>query len=310
MPNISTQSRFSKSSRGTQTAPYKSSKTYSRTAIPKRTAYKSKSKYAQKRKPVDMALKRYHTVLSHPFSESTQPSVVPDKFGGRTVTMKLLHNFSITPNENGEWAAQIFPSVNQFFRTYDVITDGVPNDFNATQAHPQWTSFASSAAFIKPVCLAARVSYTGRQELLSGLTSSMISNETTSTAIPAIVDWGAEQGTHAITVPNRNRPIESVSKLYDAPDFEDAATHDAGTFLNKMSAILLGGSGWPNEDPTVYIETTLYLEIIPKINSVLSFSETPSPTSDNFHTNVENHHTYSSTQMSSGRKSMYYNRIK
>ena len=271
-----------------------------KTLTKKKSPYKKDTSTSNYKKPTtDMALKKYHNVLQYPFGEKTQPSGVPDRYGGRTVTMKLIHNFSVTPDTDGQWAIQVFPSVNGFFRTYQNINNGAPDDFNATQAHPQWASFASSAAFIKPVCLAAKCSYTGRQELLSGLTSSMISNETTSASIPAIVDWGAEQGTHAVTIPNSNKALEAVSKLYDAPDFEDAAGHDSGTFLNKMSAILMGGSSWPSGvGAVVYIETVMYVEIIPKINSVLSFSEKPSPSSNNFHTNVDNHHRQSSTAIS------------
>ena len=286
----------------TSTRNISAQKAYKKKTLTKKkpSSYTTKPSSSYAKKPMDTPLKRYHTVLQYPFGEKTQPSGVPDRYGGRTVTMKLLHNFSVTPNTDGEWAVQFFPSVNNFFRTYNTINNGAPDSFNQTQAHPQWASFAGSAAFIKPVCLAAKVSYIGRQEDMAGLTSSMISNETTSVDIPAIADWGAEQGTHAVTIPNSNKALEAVSKLYDAPDFESASGHDASTFLNKMSAILLGGTGWPGESgANVYIESVIYVEIIPRINSVLSFSEKPSPTSNNFHTNVDNHHRQVSTAITS-----------
>lgn len=253
----------------------------------KKPAYRKKSTYARKPK-YDRHMTAYHKILRSPFNEYVHPAPVPDGFGGRTVAMKLIFNQTITTDVNGAWAAQYFPSPDNFFRNANIIENDVPTSFNQIAENPQWTQYASSAFSVKPVCLGVKVSYTGRQELLAGLSSFLISNETTTDDIPAISSWGTQQGTHSWTGATRNRPIEAVSKLHDLPDFITVPVEPDG-HIQSMSPILVGGSGYPASQGVVYVESVLYLEILPRISSALSFSEKPSGHSQQFHTGVENH---------------------
>lgn len=259
--------------------------------ISTKKSYKPRAKKTTKKtykKSLDRHMSAYAKILNNPFSEYVHPAPVPDGFGGRTVTMKLIFNQTITTDANGAWAAQYFPSPDNFRRNATTIASDVPTVFGGISPHGQWSQFSASAFSVKPVCLATKVSYVGRSELMSGTVSFMISNETTTTDIPAISSWGSEQGTHALTTPCRMRSIEAVSKLHDLPEFVTVPAA-ADAHIQSMSPILIGGSGWPASTASAYVESVLYVEILPKINSSLSFSETPSGTSANFHTGVENH---------------------
>ena len=236
--------------------------------------------------PVPKAVRDYNAIIDRPFGQNTYPACLPDSFAGQSIPLLLKLVFNLQTDANGAAAVQVFPLPHTFQRagtvTFDVASfaDGV--------AHNQWASYTTSIQRFRPICLATKCQYIGEAQTRSGVMSSTISPDTPTAKI---ADWASENSHSSITTPIGNNSVVSTSRLFDHPTFHDTST---GTepVLAQMGQISLGFSGLPASKTCIRVETRLFLECIPKLESALGANARASPTASafNIHTQPSNHH--------------------
>jgi len=268
----------------------------------KRTKYASrKTPYVRKTQNVrgksrvaaiPKAIRDYTAIVERPFGQNTFPACLPDSYQGISVPVLLKQVFNLVTDINGAAALQVYPLPHSFQREGTVAFDLAT--FGNGIEHQQWSSYTESIQRFRPICLATKCQYVGEAQTRSGVMSSTISPDTPTAKI---ADWASENSHSSITTPVGTRSIVSTSRLFDHPDFHDTAT-GTDPVLAQMGQISLGFSGLPVEKTCIRVETRLYLECIPKLESALGASARQSPTTQNFDlsTRSSNHHSQMNTE--------------
>ena len=281
-------------------------KKYGRKSYSKNTDKKGGSKALARKTyaKVDSNLAKYYKCINNPFKASSISNApqLPDMWAGKSVPICIRHDQIISTDENGNAAVQFFPQVNEFVRTYNSITNGIPS-YNQPVAHPQFQSFLASTKFIRPIMLATKSNYIGNADLLAGLRSSMISTDTPEVEIAA---YGQEQGVPVRTEPVSRHSLVSKATLFDRPDFKpvDAVGNDA--HFDVIGNITLGWTGLPASTACIFVSSVFYIEVIAETNSTLSFAEKKAPISSKPINSVSGHETHApgmdaSTQAGRGK---------
>lgn len=267
--------------------PFSNKRSYSldTSPYPKRRKAASKKKttvrkrtYVRKMAPAKLALPAsivsYNKMLKAPFASSTTPCTLPDQYTGISNGMMLESSYQIETDVNGGFSRAFAPAISAFTRINTLDAAGVMTA-GSTIEHPDYSSAAglqlnTHAHKIRVLSLNVELSYVGQNQLRSGAIRHIMSTNSVDTDT---TQWEADSGVSG-EIPVSSKSIVYKSHLFDHPEFKALNATDLDTV---MQTIWLAGWGLPPSSVCIIAKTRLFVELIPRTNSILALSAVNSP---------------------------------